>query len=88
MTNLFCDGIRSVSLRSGVLRVELSQTAADGEPQAAGQLLIPEEQAKTFLATLTKRVEELAGPSEPSDEAAGAVPEPAAIDEDIGDLST
>jgi hypothetical protein len=88
MSNLFCDGIRSVSLRSGVIRVELSQTAADGEPQAAGQLLIPEDQAKSFLATLTKRVEELAGPSEPAADQDDRSREPAAVDEDIGDLTT
>lgn len=87
MTTLFCDGIRSVSLRSGVLRVELSRTAADGEPQAAGQLLLPEDEAHAFLHTLQKRVEELAGPSDPDADRPARPAEAAEVDEDIGDLT-
>jgi hypothetical protein len=86
MTTLFCDGIRSVSLRSGVLRVELSRTAADGEPQAAGQLLLPEAEAHDFLNTLYRRVEELAGTGASDAERPARAAAPAEIDEDIGDL--
>ena len=87
MSTLFCDGIRSVSLRSGVLRIELSRTAADGEPQSAGHLLLPEDEAHTFLHTLQKRVEELAGPSDPEAERPARPAEPVQVDEDIGDLT-
>ena len=87
MTNLFCDGIRSVSLRSGVLRIELSRTAADGEPQSAGHLLLPEDEAHAFLTALQKRVEELAGPSDPDAERPSRPVEPVDVDEDIGELT-
>jgi hypothetical protein len=87
MTTMFCDGIRSVSLRSGVLRVELSRTAPDGEPQAAGQLLLPEDEAHAFLNTLQRRVEELTGPRDPEAERPIGPADPTDIDEDIGDLT-
>lgn len=87
MTTMFCDGIRSVSLRSGVLRVEVSRTAADGEPQTAGQLLLPEDEAHAFLNTLQRRVEELTGPRDPETERPAQPADPTDIDEDIGDLT-
>jgi hypothetical protein len=90
MTHLFCDGIRSVSLRHGVVRVELSQSAADGDPQLAGTLFVSEDQARHLLDTLERRLDELLVPRELADpnseEAATRTLAP--VDEDMGDLTS
>ena len=57
---LFCDGILDASVTSGVARITLAQTGADGKPLAAGQLIVPLVQLPTVvngLAGLLKQVE-------------------------------
>lgn len=56
MTNgpsLFCDGIIDASVTSGVARLTLAQTGADGKPFAAGQLIIPLIQLPNLVNGLT-----------------------------------
>ncbi|MBK1696369.1 hypothetical protein [Rhodovibrio salinarum] len=86
MTTLFADGIHSVARRSGVLRIALSRTDANGEPQAAGQLLLPEAEAHAFLAVLQEQVAEPTDPNAPSPERSTHLPKQE-DDEDIGDLA-
>ena len=57
---LFADGILDASVTSGVARLTLAQTAADGKPLPAGQLIIPLIQLPgvvNSLAGLLKQVE-------------------------------
>ena len=57
---LFCDGILDGSVTSGVARLTLAQTGADGKPFAAGQLIVPLVQLPAVvngLAGLLKQVE-------------------------------
>jgi hypothetical protein len=60
MPTLFCDGILDGSVTSGVARLTLAQTGADGKPAAAGQLIVPLVQLPAVvngLAGLLKQVE-------------------------------
>lgn len=61
MRYLFCDGIFDVSVHGGVLRVDLSALAADGEPGVGGTLLVPAEQASAFVDALGRHVEGVIG---------------------------
>lgn len=57
---LFCDGILDASVSYGVARLTLAQTAADGKPAPAGQLIIPLVQLPGLvngLGGLLKQVE-------------------------------
>jgi len=57
---LFADGILDASVTSGVARITLAQTGADGKPIAGGQLIVPLIQLPAMvngLAGLLKQVE-------------------------------
>ncbi|MDO9708236.1 hypothetical protein [Paracraurococcus lichenis] len=57
---LFADGILDASVTAGVARLTLAQTAPDGKPAAAGQLIIPLVQLPNLvngMAGLIKQVE-------------------------------
>lgn len=58
-TTLFADGIRNVSLSNNVLRVELTQNAGQNEPQSAGTLFIPANQAANVANALNGALREL-----------------------------
>lgn len=60
LPTLFCDGILDGSVTSGVARLTLAQTGAEGKPIPAGQLIVPLVQLPTIvngLANLLKQVE-------------------------------
>jgi hypothetical protein len=77
---LFCDGILDGSVTSGVARLTLAQTGADGKPFAAGQLIVPLVQLPAVvngLAGLLKQVEARMREQQsqpPVAEAAGSAP--------------
>jgi hypothetical protein len=74
---LFCDGILDASVTSGVARLTLAQTGADGKPFAAGQLIVPLVQlpaAVNGLAGLLKQVETRMREQQPAGEAPAAPP--------------
>jgi hypothetical protein len=78
---LFCDGILDASVTSGVARLTLAQTGADGKPFPAGQLIVPLVQLPAVvngLAGLLKQVEtrmrEQQAQQQPSADAPAAPP--------------
>jgi len=78
---LFCDSILDASVTSGVARLTLAQTGADGKPFAAGQLIVPLVQLPAVvngLAGLLKQVEtrmrEQQAQQQPTAEAPAAPP--------------
>ena len=78
---LFADGILDASVTSGVARLTLAQTAPDGKPVPAGQLIVPLVQLPAIvngLAGLLKQVEtkmrEQQAQQQTATEAPGAVP--------------
>lgn len=64
MTELFADGIRSIAVANGVVRVELVQlkrgeSGAQLEPQASGSLILPVSALKDFTLQFAKTLEKL-----------------------------
>ncbi|KAA2214998.1 hypothetical protein [Teichococcus oryzae] len=49
---LFADGVLEAAVHAGVARLTLGQTGADGQPVAAGQLVIPVMQLAAFTRSL------------------------------------
>jgi hypothetical protein len=77
MPTLFCDGILDASVTSGVARLTLAQTGADGKPFAAGQLIVPLVQLPAVvngLAGLLKQVETRMREQQPAGEAPATPP--------------
>ncbi len=64
MTEIFADGIRSIAVTNGVLRIELMQLRHNREqkglePQSAGTLMMPVPLLKDFTFQLVKTLEKL-----------------------------
>ena len=66
MTELFADGIRSIAVANGIVRVELVQlkrgqdaTQAQLEPQVSGSLIFPVSSLKDFTLQVAKTLERL-----------------------------
>ncbi len=64
MIEIFADGVRSVSLANGVVRIELTrlqQNSATGalEPNSVGVLMLPANELRTIAAQLNKTVSQL-----------------------------
>ncbi len=64
MTDIFADGIRSIAVTNGVLRIELMQYKHNREkkklePESAGSLLMPVHSLKDLTAQLNSTLEKV-----------------------------
>ena len=87
MTELFADGIRSIAVANGVVRVELvqlrrGQDAAQLEPQASGSLILPAKALKDFTIQFAKTLEKLEQRNKEKEPASDVIDESAGGDMD------
>ncbi len=59
MTNILVDGISSISLHNGILRIECTTVGPDGKPHPSGTLVIPGAIATQVMQALVNGMQEL-----------------------------
>jgi len=59
MTQVLVDGIASISLHNGILRIECTTVGPDGKPHPSGTLVIPGAIAAQVMQTLVNGMQEL-----------------------------
>ena len=59
MTNILVDGISSISLHNGILRIECTTVGPDGKPHPSGTLVIPGAIATQVVQALVNGMQEL-----------------------------
>ena len=59
--HVYADGISTVTLSNGNLRIMLTQRGADDSTVEAGTLIVPASQASNFLNGLANSLKELDG---------------------------
>jgi hypothetical protein len=59
MTEIFIDGVKSVTMHNGVLRLDCVAAGPNNEERPSGTVLIPANQAAVVLRALTQAVQEL-----------------------------
>jgi hypothetical protein len=59
MTQIFIDGVKSVTMHNGVLRLDCVAAGPNNEERPSGTLLIPANQAAQVIRALTQALQEL-----------------------------
>jgi len=59
MSNILVDGLSSITLHNGIVRVDCVTVGANGEQRPAGSLLIPAGVAGSVMQTLANGMQEL-----------------------------
>ena len=59
MTQILIDGVKSVTMHNGLLRLDCVAAGPNNEERPSGTVLIPANQAAVVLRALTQAVQEL-----------------------------